>query len=311
MATTKRRHNSVKVESRPVTPEVKERGDANALLISACVKILSKVYPTGMTTKELAAELQGDTSLPSNLSSTTLSSRLNGLFRKFHGEGSDPSPEQLSALPLRRENSSDLPKRLVYTYCKAGDQDSQVLGTEAEEPVTPPAEEDQEEDEVQPPAKKLRFEESLPSPSSEELEHVSFTSPASQTPSESAPSPVESETEVASDDAVPELETDSQRENSDVSDILSEPGTTTGLAHMGLAEPAETLESVLSKVPSISGQPGNKVNLYYDALGMEALAAVLNSGVPPMDLPSWNLDLTSEFVSPESVALEDLDSLWC
>lgn len=287
MPATKRRHQQVKIESRSASPEIKEKEDVNKLLISACVKVLSRVHPKGMTSKELSAELLGDStlSLPSNLSSTTLSSRLNGLFRKYHGDSPEPTDDQLSVLPIRRETSSDLPKRLVYTYCEPEH-------SEANEPVTPPADEDE------PVAKRPRFEER-----EETREEVTFTSPVSHTPSESG-----SASEIDQVEPVPELE----RVGSDVSDLISEPGEPTPSAHTDAPnQAAETLESVLSRIPSIAGRPMNKVNLYYDALGTEALSAVLNSGPYPLELSSWNIDFTSEFVLPESVAPEDLDSFLC
>lgn len=289
MPATKRRHHQVKIDSRSSSPEIKEKEDVNKLLISACVIVLSRVHPKGMTSKELSAELLGDStlSLPSNLSSTTLSSRLNGLFRKYHGDSPEPTVDQLSILPIRRETSSDLPKRLVYTY-------SPPEHAEADEPATPPADEDE------PVAKRPHIEER----DEEAPEEITFTSPVSHTPSESG-----SISENDQVEPVPELE----RVNSDVSDLISEPSEPRNSAHNTPApsQETETLESVLSRIPSIAGRPMNKVNLYYDALGTEALSAVLNSGPYPMEYPSWNLDFTTEFVSPESVALEDLDSFLC
>ena len=136
MVATRRRHQqALKEDSRSPTPELKDKEDATAALIAACVDVLSATYPKGMTSKELAAKLEDAKAFPVSISSPVLSSKLNAIFRKLHGDSSSPSEQQLRLLPIRRDTSTDLPKRLVYTLYKP---------SKAEEPVTPPAEDDDE-----------------------------------------------------------------------------------------------------------------------------------------------------------------------
>lgn len=94
-----------------------EAMDQTALLVSLCIKVLKNSSPKGMTTKELAAALDYEQTEGFNgISSSILSSKLNAVFRRMHNDSPRPSQEQLTNLPLTRNPSSDVPRRLVYRY---------------------------------------------------------------------------------------------------------------------------------------------------------------------------------------------------
>lgn len=92
--------------------------DQNAILVQLCVKVLKSITPNGMTTKELAAELDKEVDQPgfNGISSSILSSKLNAVFRRVHNDSPNPTQDQLAELPLTRAQSTDVPRRLVYRY---------------------------------------------------------------------------------------------------------------------------------------------------------------------------------------------------
>lgn len=116
---------------------------ANQVLLDQLIRVLSGVHPRGMTTRELSEVLAKKHY--QKVTSSSLATRLNMMFKRYHGDGQAPTQEQLAEFPLMRGYNASLPRRLVYTYVDVENTDSE------NGPVTPPA-----DDVLSPVAKRVR-----------------------------------------------------------------------------------------------------------------------------------------------------------
>lgn len=141
-----------------MSSQASETMEQTALLVKLCVKVLRNAAPRGMTTKELAAALDHEQTKGFNgISSSILSSKLNAVFRRVHSDSPRPSQKQLASLPLTRNPSTDVPRRLVYRYTPpdanldnddllhSEDSDESSSGDEQSEPRTPKDNSDSED----------------------------------------------------------------------------------------------------------------------------------------------------------------------
>lgn len=297
--------------------------DNSAILVQLCVKILKRMSPEGMTTKELAAALDKEV-VPGfdGISSSILSSKLNAVFRRSHNDTHNPSNDHLNDLPLTRSQSSEIPRRLVYRY-------------------SPPKKESQHS------ASEHSHETNVSSPETERIfkrqrenpeEKVSEDMVSTKTVPEEKVSQV-SEDDLASNSDVPNEPLTPKEENTEEpswpsAKRLKDREITSLSPH---SPPAQTkasddTEQSTAKCPNTPPSTNlitsrkaqvlanaSKPNLYYDAVGLDTVAAAFSPqsqsteiGLTSCHSPkTTELDQWSDIFSPEDLGLNELDKFFC
>lgn len=251
--------------------------DQNAILVQLCVKVLKNIAPNGMTTKELAAELDKEVDQPGfdGISSSILSSKLNAVFRRVHNDSPNPTQDQLAELPLTRAQSADVPRRLVYKYTPP------VKGVTAGS-VTP-------------------------------KRRMSEASDGSVSPSLSS---AESDGDNQNEPMTPKDDTSSwsnakrRRTNSkisyDASGVTDESEVPIPPDHRAPTPPNSSLKKL---------EQGPRVNLYYDMVGYDAMTAVFSPSISPVsnlsETKHENESWIEDVASPENLELNELDQMIC
>lgn len=266
--------------------------DQTALLVNLCVKVLKRVSPKGMTTKELAAALDHEQTDGFNgISSSILSSKLNAVFRRVHIDSPRPSQKQLSSLPMTRNPSTDVPRRLVYRYTppdpsyandeliSSDESDDGSSGDEQSEPRTPRDSSDSED------IDKLRKRKhSFDTVASSPQKRLKTQSEAGAKKTSNAERSSDLDSGSSSDQK-------GDKRNKDVQPIQRRPYVSMQLRY----------------TPP-------KVNLYYDMIGFDALTLALNEKIPEKapgprhEEPVRLLHGDWDFQAPESLPLNDLDN---
>lgn len=300
--------------------------DNSALLVQLCVKVLKRTSPEGMTTKELAAELDKEVAPGfDGISSSILSSKLNAVFRRSHNDSHNPSNEQLSELPLTRSQSSEIPRRLVYRYSppvsttqpnSAGSSDS--LPGSGTERTSKRQRENSSED-------KDTSEDDIASNSDDPNEPLTPKEEISEDASwPAAKRRKDQEVPVSGPRSPPTTqyhgEPSSQRNSIVETEIPAKCPNTPPSSNSNTSRKAQA--------PAKSHNSTSKLNLYYDAVGYDTVAAAFSPSTPiftphfhttesnPINsrspgTNSSDSDQWSDFVSPEDLGLHELDKLVC
>lgn len=264
--------------------------DPTSLLVDLCIKVL-KENPDGMTTKELAAALEGEVTEGFNgISSSILSSKLNAVFRRCSNVSQDPSVEDPEELPLSRAQSTELPKRLVYKFTPkaAHRQHSSTAGTV------------NESDGNETLTTKRTASMSSSTDDGEAESNDDENVPLTPKEEDSSAWPVSKKQRVDHTGPMP-----SQRSEPEISRSVTPPN-----ADIKLEKPAKS-----RKGTKTISENRPKFNLYYDVVGFDAVSAALDCGsdisfcsevgkTAAADADQW-----VEYVSPETYALNDLDQL--
>lgn len=278
-----------------MSSQASETMEQTALLVKLCVKVLKNAAPRGMTTKELAAALEYEQTKGFNgISSSILSSKLNAVFRRVHSDSPRPSQKQLANLPLTRNPSTDVPRRLVYRYTppesnldneellRSEDSDESSSGDEESEPRTPKDNSDSEDGEK---SRKRKHSFSL------------MSSPGRKSRSEGLKSKRAVTGKAATID---------ENTTENTTPKTSEDGKN-----------KEDAKIPLQRRPYVSMQlkyTPPKVNLYYDMIGFDTLNLAVNEktkGSAVFSNPEETvlpLHGEWEFQNPESLPLNDLDN---